>query len=146
MGLLAATISCVVMLGSCASSPQPPLLPVEQFAISYERSGGFASMPQKLTIRPGRHATLTAVDPHGQRRSVQFRVAAKKVKQLRAAAETAHVGTAEPSEPGNCADCFIYTVAYRGETASVAEIDVPVRMRGLISRMETLIAAHLPFH
>jgi hypothetical protein len=146
MGLLAATISCVVVLGPCAGPAQPSTLPVERFAISYERGGGFAAMPQKLTIRPGRQATVTAIDPKGQPRSAQFQVAAKTVRRLRAAAEAAHIGTVEPSVPGNCADCFIYTVAYRGETASVAEVDVPGRMRGLISRAEALIAAHLPFH
>jgi hypothetical protein len=146
MGLLMAAISCALALGPCAEPAPLAASPAERFAISYERSGGFAAMPQKLTIRPGRHATVTALDAHGQRRSVEFRVAAKKVERLRAAAEAARIGDLAPSAPGSCADCFVYSVSYRGETASVAEVDVPARMRGLVNRAEALIGAHLPFH
>jgi hypothetical protein len=145
MGLLA-TISCVLAFAACGDPPPAPTLPVEQFAISFERGGGLAAMPEKLTIRPGQNATVVALDPGGRRRSTQFRVSARKVKQLRAAAEAARIGELQPSEPGSCADCFVYTVVYRGETASLAQVDVPVRMRGLVSRAEALIAAHLPFH
>jgi hypothetical protein len=146
MGLLLATISCALALGPCAGTAPTAASPAARFTISYERSGGLAAMPQKLVIRPGRRATVTALDAHGRRRSVEFSITAKKVEQLRAAAETARIGDVAPSPPSGCADCFVYSVTYRGETASVAEVDVPARMRGLVSRAEALIAAHLPFH
>jgi hypothetical protein len=144
--MLMAAISCALALGPCAGAAPSATSAVERFAISYERSGGLAAMPQKLTIRPGRHATVTALDANGRRRNVEFRVAAKKVERLRAAAETARIGEIASPQPGTCADCFRYTVAYRGEKASVEEVDVPARMRPLIARAEALIAAHLPFH
>jgi hypothetical protein len=135
------------MGGACEpEAPPPPQLPVEEFAISYERSGGFAAMPQKLTIRPGRQATAVAVDPAGKRRSVQFRVAAKKIVQLRAAAEAAEIGAIAPEVPGTCADCFVYVVRYRSESVSLSQVSVPARMQGLITRLETLVTAHLPLH
>jgi hypothetical protein len=148
MGLVTAIVCLVAVGAPCEDPPAIPTAPppVNQFAISYERGGGFAAMPQKLTIRPRRHATVTALDARGRRRSVEFQVAAKKVKQLRAAAETARIGEIAIPQPGTCADCFIYTVAYRGEKVSVEEVDVPTRMRPLIDRAEALIAAHLPFH
>jgi hypothetical protein len=147
MGALLATLACIVGVGTCGEPPPPAaVLPVEQFAISYERSGGIAAMPEALTIRPGRQATVTAIDGRGKRLSREFRIGVKRVKQLRAAAETAHVPELTASEPANCADCYVYSVTYRGESASVAEVDVPGRMRPLIGRAEALIAAHLPFH
>lgn len=146
MGLLATIVCVLTTAGPCESPPAPEPLPVTQFAISYERSGGFAALPRKLVIRPGQRGTATTFDPKNGRRSVEFRVAEKKVKQLRAAAEAAHLGEVPPSEPGSCADCYVYSVAYRGASVSIAQVDVPTRMRGLIDRAEALIAAHLPFH
>jgi hypothetical protein len=148
MGFVTAIVCLVVAGAPCEGPPAAPTAPpsVSQFAISYERGGGFAAMPQALKIKPGRRATVTALDAHGRRRSVEFEVAVKKVKQLRAAAETARIGEIAPPQPSTCADCFVYTVAYRGETVSIEEVDVPARMRPLIDRAEALIAAHLPFH
>jgi hypothetical protein len=146
MGALLATLACVVGVGTCGEPPPTTTLPVEQFAISYERGGGLAAMPEALTIRPGRHATVTAIDGRGKRRSREFRIGVKQVKQLRAAAETARIDELPTSEPGSCADCFVYSVTYRGASASVDEVDVPRRMQPLIDRAEALIDAHLPFH
>ena len=147
MGLLLATASCTLALaGPCASPAAAPTPPVGRFAISYERGGGFAAMPQKLTVEPGRYATVTALGSDGRPHSTEFRIGVSKAKRLRAAAETAQIGEIAPPQPGTCADCFRYTVAYRGEKASVEEVDVPARMRPLIARAEALIAAHLPFH
>jgi hypothetical protein len=146
MGALLATLACVVGMGGCGEPPATPTLPVERFAISYERSGGLAAMPEKLTIRPGREATVTATDGRGKPRSGAFRIGVKQLKKLRAAAETARIGEIAPSPPSNCADCYVYSVTYRGARASVSEVDVPRRMQPLIDRAEALIAAHLPFH
>jgi hypothetical protein len=145
MGALLATLACVMAAGSCGDPPLPPTLPVEQFAISYERSGGLAAMPEKLTVRPGRNAAVTVLRRNGGG-SVGFRIGVKQVKKLRAAAESARIGELPASEPGSCADCYVYSVAYRGANVSVAEDDVPPRMQPLIDRAEALIAAHRPFH
>ncbi|MET0559011.1 MAG: hypothetical protein ABW065_10120 [Solirubrobacterales bacterium] len=145
MGALLATLACIVGVGTCGEPPATTALPVERFAISYERSGGLAAMPENLTVRPGRRASVTIVR-RGRAANVGFRLSVKQIKRLRAAAETARVGGLPTPEPGNCADCFVYSVTYRGESASVAEVDVPRRMQPLIDRAEALIAAHRPFH
>jgi hypothetical protein len=142
--MVAATLCVLATWGPCEAPPPPPLS-VRQFQISYERSGGLAAMPQKLTIRPGRRAAAT-VGPAGRRESVEFRVSAPKVKQLRAAAEAVFDG-GPPSPPaGNCADCYVYTVTYRDSTISSAQSDALPHMRSLVSRLDALIALHLPFH
>jgi len=146
MGALLAVLACVVAVGNCGDPPLPATPPVEQFAISYERSGGLAAMPEKLVVHPGRHATVTAIDGRGKRHGREFRIGVKQAKKLRAAAETARIDELPTSEPGSCADCYVYSVTYRDESASVAEVDVPRRMQPLIDRAEALIAAHLPFH
>jgi hypothetical protein len=146
MGTVVAVIALALALAPGVDAPGRPTVPVQRFAISYERSGGIAAMPEALAIRPGRHATVTALDGRGKRRSVEFRVAPRKIRQLRAAAETASIGELPTSTPGSCADCYVYSVTYRGKSASVAEVDVPGRMQPLIDRAEALIAAHLPFH
>lgn len=145
MGALLATLACVVGVGTCGEPPLPPTPPIEQFAISYERSGGLAAMPEKLTVKPGRDVMVTARRRNGGE-GVGFRLGVKQTKKLRAAAETARIDELPSSMPGNCADCYVYSVTYRGKSASIAEIDVPRRMQPLIDRAEALIAAHLPFH
>jgi len=145
MGALLAVLACVVGVGTCGDPPLPPTPSIEQFAISYERSGGIAAMPESLTVRPGRNVSITVRRRNGGE-SVAFRLGVKQTKKLRAAAETARINELPTSEPGRCADCFVYSVTYRDESASVAEVDVPRRMQPLIDRAEALIAAHLPFH
>jgi hypothetical protein len=146
MGLIAAALSCAVLLGPCPTAAERPALPVERFAISYERSGGFAPLPRKLTVRPGGQATVAAVHADGRREKVEFRLAPAQIKGLRAKAEAARIGEVEPAVPGSCADCFVYTVAYRGERASVSQVDLSAPMLRLVTRLEALIAAHLPRH
>jgi hypothetical protein len=123
---------------------------VAEFAIAYGRSGGLKSMPQKLVIRPGRHAVLTTLGPElgSLLRTVRFRVAAKKIEGLRDALERAGfqtIGIPGPS-PGVCADCFFYEIEYRGHMVSFSQAQMPGRLRGVVSRIEALIATHLPFH
>jgi hypothetical protein len=145
MGALLATLACIVGMGTCGEPPPSATLPIERFAISYERSGGLAAMPEKLTVRPGRDVVITVRRRNGGD-GVAFRLGVEQTKKLRAAAETARIGEIAPSDPGNCADCFVYSVTYRGKSASVPEVDVPRRMQPLIDRAEALIDAHLPFH
>jgi hypothetical protein len=118
---------------------------VAQFAISYERSGGLAAMPQKLVVKRGRHAAVTTRDADSlQPRTVRFRIGVNRVEGLRSALAKAGFETIETPgpNPGACADCYLYAIDYRGHEASFSEIDLPKRLHGVVGQLEAVIASH----
>jgi hypothetical protein len=148
MGLfLAAMISCLVAYPGCESPverAQPDPVPtVSQFAVKYSRSGGLKAEFLSLQIEPGRHATLQ--DRGG---TVHFLVAPKKIRRLRAALEDADWETigSQASGSGTCADCYLYSIGYRGLTVSFDESIQTRRFDHAIEQLEALVDSHRPFH
>ena len=144
-----AIAACLTAASPCGPSGAPAApVPLDRFTATYERSGGLLPEPRKVVIRH-RKALLKKserVVAGVGTSSTTVKLSDRKLKQFRAAISQPRFAAYESPFPGNCADCFIYTVAYRGEKVSVEEVDVPTRMRPLIDRAEALIAAHLPFH
>ena len=120
-------------------------MPTEKFSVTYERSGGLKPMPQMLVIRPGRKATATTRSAGGESRTVHFRVPVPKAQQLRAGLSNPRFALLESSGPGNCADCYLYSIDYRGHSVSLTEVDIPGWLRKTVGRLGAL-AAHLPSH
>jgi hypothetical protein len=116
---------------------------VEKFSVSYERNGGLSATPQKLVIQPGRLAAATSASSEG--RTVRFRVSAPKIRQLRAGLSNPRFALLESSGPGNCADCYVYSIDYRGHSVSLDQVDVPSWLSKTIGRLDAL-AAHRPLH
>jgi hypothetical protein len=149
MALLATALACLAASPGCGGPPvaEEPVT-AAAFAISYERTGGLKPMRQKLVIRPGRHAVATASGPNGRLRSVRFRVGRTKIESLRnalARIDFEAIGAAGPN-PGTCADCYFYAIRYEGHEVSFDQESVPAELRGIVARLEALIAAHRPFH
>ena len=148
MALLATALTCLAITPGCggpAVTETPP--PVAKFAISYERSGGLKSMPQRLTVRPGRRATATINVGSGSH-ATSFVVGVKRIRALQTALERADFGAiATPgTNPGVCADCFFYAIRYRGHEVSFSQVEVPKGLAGIVGQFEKMISAHLPFH
>jgi len=145
--LLAATISCLVAYPGCespAERAQPDPVPtVAQFRVDYSRTGGLRAEGLGLRIEPGRHATVRA-----RGSTVRFRVAAKKIRRLRAALEGSNWGAPTPPDdgPGTCADCYRYSIAYRGLVLVFDQSIQTRRFDPAIEQLEALIDSHLPFH
>jgi hypothetical protein len=146
VGTLLAIAACVVASSACPVTQPEPTVPVEQFTAVYERSGGLKPMPQKLVVRPGRHVTATTVGASGRPRTARFRISVLKAKQLRNGLQTARLDEIDPGAPGSCADCYFYSLSFRGDTVTISQADVPVGLSRTIKRFEALIEAHLPFH
>jgi hypothetical protein len=145
MALLTTVLVCLAASSGCAAPP-----PAESFAISYERNGGFAPMPRKLTIQPGRRGTVVE-----QRRgygeadgaATIFRVRTKTIEGLRRALAEARFRSI-PSSPGpsGCADCYRYEIRYRGHEVEFDESETPRGLRGVLARLDAIVEAHRPFH
>ena len=85
MGLFAGSdgLLSVASFGCGPVEPLPePVVPVSKFTVSYERSGGLKVMPQKVVIKPGRHAVATTRNGVGVK-TVRYRVPVPTVKRLR---------------------------------------------------------------
>jgi hypothetical protein len=142
---LVATIACLVASPGCEPVERSlkPVPTVSQFTVRYTRSGGLKAESIKLQIEPGRHATLRA-----RGSTERFRVAAKKIRRLRNALESANWGAPGPPESGSgtCADCYRYTIAYRGLTIVFDQSIQTHRFDPALEELEALVRSHLPFH
>jgi Emfourin len=149
MGLLATALACLAMAPGCGGPPVEAPPTVAQFKLSYERSGGLVANPRSLEIAPGRHATATRRKLASRSDSLitaNFRIGVEQVKRLRNALERADFQAIADPGPGNCADCFHYSIEYREHEVTFSDVTMPPGLRSVIGRIEAMIEAHLPLH
>ncbi len=141
MGLIATTLACLAVgcagpAGADHPRPQP-------FAIHFEKSGGLNPVPQKLAIRPGRRAVASMGGSPLGVRTVRFRVSKKRVVSLARGLRRARFSTLESSSSGNCADCFLYRIGYRGHRVTIVEPALPDELRQVVTKLETIVFTHV---
>jgi hypothetical protein len=143
MRLVLATVSCAVALvaGGVAAAATAPLPPAKDFALTYERGGGFAPAPVGLTVTPGGHAVATTTGTRAGERQVKFRLGARRIRSLQRSLRRADLGSIHAGK-GGCADCFIYSITYEGDSVELEEVDVPTRLGDAIAEIETVISTH----
>jgi hypothetical protein len=141
MGLIATALACIAIgcPGPSAAEARPP----QPFAIHFEKSGGLKPMTEELTIGPDRRAKAVMAGTPAGVRTVRFHVSRKKVATLRRGLRRAHFSVLESSGPGNCADCFLYTIQYRGHGVTIDESQLPDRLRDIVTKLETIVFTHV---
>ena len=149
MFALSTALVCLAISSPACGPPERPV-PAAEFAIAYERSGGFAPMPRKLVIRPVLLGTVTEVRqaPYDTRTATRlFRVRPKTAEGLRRALARAGFASIDSPGPGTgCADCFLYEIRYRGHEVAFDQVSEPARLRPVVERLEAIAEAHRPFH
>jgi hypothetical protein len=143
MGLLATALTCLAMAPGCGGPPPADAPAPAPFAIHFEKNGGLKPAPEELTIRPDRHAVASLTVAQLGNRTVHFRVSKKKVATLRRGLRRAHFLTLSSSPPGNCADCFLYTIQYRGHEVTIDESTLPADLRDVVTKLETIVFVHV---
>jgi hypothetical protein len=149
MGLLATGLACLAMAPGCGGPAVEAPPTVAQFELSYERSGGLRADPRSLEIAPGRHATAKRRSSTSRSNSpitAHFRIGVEQIKRLRNALERADFQAIADPGPGVCADCFHYSIKYRGHEVTFSDVTVPQALRPVVDRIEAIVAHHLPFH
>ncbi len=154
MALVATALMCTALSSGCGG---PPAVPVPhptprlatKFAIAFERSGGLKASVETLVVRPGLRAYATA--PKGDREaSKRFRMDALRAEELRkelAKARFTHLrSTANPGNPGACADCYVYSITYRGHTVLFFDSQVPHGLDEVVDGLEEEVIEHLYRH
>ena len=142
MGLLATALACLAMSPGCGGPPVEAPPSATGFALTYERSGGLKATPQKLAIGAGRHAVATYADTKGGTKTVRFEISRKRVRSLRQGLAQAHFSQLESPPPGHCADCYLYSISYRGHEVTVGQSDMSARLGDVVAELEALIQAH----
>jgi hypothetical protein len=142
MRALVASVLCLVALAAgVGEASAAPLPPVHDFALTYERSGGFAPSIQSLRVTPGRLATARSDGTRAGEQRASFRLGARRIRSLQRDLRAAHLGSI-PKGQGGCADCFLYSIAYEGARLELEEVDVPPRLARVFGEIEAVITAH----
>jgi hypothetical protein len=143
MRLVVATITCAVALvaGGVAAAATAALPPAKDFALTYERGGGFAPAPVSLTVTPGGRAVATTTGTRAGERQLKFHLGPRRIRSLQRSLRRADLGSIHAGK-GGCADCFIYSITYEGDLVEIEESDVPARLQGAIAEIETVISSH----
>jgi len=147
MALLATALACAAMAGCGGPAVEPPPS-VARFKLTYDRSGGLRPDSRSLSIAPGRRATARVRAPRsGHYVTVHFRIGVKQVRRLRATLEHADFrAIASPGTSPACADCYRYSLTYRGHEVTFDDGNVPRSLHPVVGRIEAIIDAHLPRH
>ena len=143
MRLVLASICCALALvaGGVAAAAPAPLPPAKDFALTFERGGGFAPAPTSLTVSPGGSAVATTTGTRAGERKVRFQLGPRRIRSLQRSLRRADLGSIDAGK-GGCADCFVYSITYEGDSVELEEVDVPTRLEGAIEEIETVIANH----
>jgi hypothetical protein len=142
MRLLAATIACLVALATGAAAVAAAPAPTYAFTLLYERSGGFAPSTDRLEVAPGRSAVAESSGTRAGNRRVQFRISNRRIRALERSLRRAHFGSLENPGPSGCADCFVYSIFYRGHQLELDESQMPRQLGAAVAEIEAIISAH----
>jgi hypothetical protein len=133
--------------GPAAVQPAPAAKtrPASRFAIAFERSGGLKGSVETLVVRPGLRAYATA--PKGAREaSKRFRMNADSAEEIRRELRKARFGRLTSSADGACADCYVYSITYRGHTVLFSESQARGHLGEAVDSLEEEVIEHLYRH
>jgi hypothetical protein len=146
MGLLATALMCAAI--GCGGPPAAHAAPrpASRFAIDFERSGGLKASVETLVVRPGLRAYATG--PKGAREaSAHFRMDAQTAEELRRElAKARFTQLTSTANPATCADCYLYSIAYHGNTVTFFDSKTPPGLMEVVDRIEGEVIAHLYRH
>ncbi len=102
--------------------------------LRYERSGGFAGLSERLSIRTDGRATVR-ID--GRSRSVRLKSSERtRISRL---VRQADLATVKVRKGPPAADAFGYSLAYRGRELEFTDTNFPRRLNALVSALADLV-------
>jgi hypothetical protein len=129
-----------VLLAGCGGDSAEAKLKAK---VRYEKSGGFAGLSQRLTLRPDGTGVARTLEA---RRSFKVSAATRRaVERAVRAADLAH--TKSPKSTGQGADGFDFSVAYVPHKVNWGDFtaDPPQRVDRLYSLLDELYERYAPF-
>jgi hypothetical protein len=145
MRALAATCACLAAFAAgsaaVAAAPEQRSAPYE-FMLIYERGGGFAPSTRSLVVAPAQFATAASSGTRAGERHVDFHLGSRRIRALERGLRRAHFASLESPGASGCADCFEYSLFYRGHLLEFDESQMPRGLRGVVAQIEAIISAH----
>jgi len=133
--IAAATIGAVLLLTG-SDTPPAPAAAHSKTLVTFHRSGGFAGVDDRVTVKRDRRVTVRSRGGAARHK----RLSKAAIRKLRGDLEAAGFDRPPPKgPPSGCADCFIYSITYDGHRVQLSEDRVPDRMRPAIDRISRLI-------
>jgi hypothetical protein len=147
MRALAATYVCLAALATCSAAVAAPPAQLQhsapyEFVLLYERSGGFAPGTRGLMVAPAQFATAESSGPGAGKRRVDFHLGSRRIRALERGLRRAHFSSLESPGASGCADCFEYSIFYRGHNLALDESQMPKALGRVIEQIEAIISAH----
>ena len=72
---------------------------------------------------------------------MRFRLGYRRIRALQRNLRRADPGSIEAGK-GGCADCYVYSIAYEGDSVEIEEPEAPPRLQDAIAEIETVISNH----
>jgi hypothetical protein len=137
MGVHRTLVVALALLALSAAEAQGAL----RANVRWDKSGGFAGVVQKVTVRPDGTGVATNED---RRRS--FRLSSATRRTLERAVVAADLAHTRDPKPGNGADQFQYDVSYGPHKVTWDDLGAnpPVRVRRLAVLLEELYERYAP--
>jgi hypothetical protein len=137
MGVCRALLVALALLGVTACESEAAL----KAHVRYAKSGGFAGVVQKLTIRPDGSGVAYR---HEQRRD--FRLSSSTRRSLERAVRSANLAHTKDPKPGDGADAFEYSVSYGPHKVVWSDLsdDPPARVERLYDMLDELYERYAP--
>ena len=108
--------------------------------MTYERSGGVAYTAQRMVVEEDGSATVDVEGP-GTIGS-EFELSGTELDKLRALLKAATLES-QP-EPSGCADCYVYTIDYGGESATFDQVSYPPGTEPLVAFLSEIVERETP--
>ena len=140
-------ISAAVLLGACGSDGEDdegePVLS-NGALVTYTRTGGVGGIDERLRVDPDGAATLTYGEPTNAERS--FELTGAELDRVRTLLEKADFASMPVSpEPTGCADCFVHTVEYGGDSVTYDDAtEATASIEALVTGLGELANDHQP--
>lgn len=132
----------------CGSSAEPGdsdgPVQTDGSLVTYSRTGGVAGLDERLRINPDGTATLAYGEPVDTER--EFELTSAERERITSLLEEADFDSM-PANPGptGCADCFVYTVEYGGESVTYDDVAEPsASIAALVAALGELTDSHQP--
>ena len=138
---------CAAVVGGCGSDDEPaddePVL-TNGALVTYSRTGGVAGLDERLRIDPDGAATIAYGEPVNTERT--FELSGAELDRITSLLDSANFDSmpANP-EPTGCADCFVYTVEYGGDSVTYDDATEPsASIEALVRALGEVADEHQP--
>ncbi|WP_354700311.1 hypothetical protein DSM112329_00579 [Paraconexibacter sp. AEG42_29] len=132
--LAAGVVAAVAAVGTGDGAGDARASSGSQVVVRFDKGGGFAGVDVRTRIRGDRRVTVTERGRATRRHTLK----AATLTALRKTLDAAELGEKLPGPQGGCADCFVYSITYKGRRVTFDEAAVPGRLKKPLAELSRI--------